>query len=198
MDAWIILSILMAIGAILLLAPVVRRRGGDAAPDAAASLDRRTGNARRAVAPIRFAADEHAGAGVMLAGSAIIGALALYLAYDNVAFTDGGPVLSSSVQQDDRYGVTALETAAAAMAQTRSAPAAQREDDEPQRAGGRDDESDLLMAGRARTPNDVDVWARLIRSHKAANEAHAEDVAGQAPAEPARTRDTGEELGLPK
>ncbi len=197
MDAWIILSILSAIGAILLLAPVVRRRGGDAAPDAAASLDGGTAGERRAPPPIRFAADEHAR--VALAGSAIIGALALYLTYNSVDLTVAGPVLSSSVQQDDRYGVTALEAAAAAMAQTRSPPAAQRQDDEPQRAGGSDDEtSDRLMPGRVRTRNDVDVWVRLIRSHKAPNEAHAEDVAGQAPAEPARTRDTGEELGLPK
>jgi cytochrome c-type biogenesis protein CcmH len=188
MQSWIILSILTAAGVALLLVPVLRGSAARAAPDVEASLDRlmaieqraaagdlSAGQAaaaraevrrrilwtHRAVAPARLAAGERKRSTAALAGGAMIGAVAFYLAYDSLDLSDGR-IAPAAVHQDDRTGVAAVEALAAATAQTRALPLAIQQDGAPQRAlAGVDEMIERLAARLKGNPKDPEGWRML-------------------------------------
>jgi cytochrome c-type biogenesis protein CcmH len=154
----IILGILTSVGTMLLLAPFLRQPPAHGEHDVTASLD----PADRTASPARSSNRDGRPARAMLAGIAILGAVAFYAAYGSLDLSDGDRSVVAAARQDDRDGAAAVAALAAATAQTPSQPLAIRRDDQQQRALGSVDEMvERLVARLKRNPNDAAGWRML-------------------------------------
>ncbi len=166
----IILGILTAVGTVLLLAPFLRQPAAQAghtsalgpAEAAGAESERHTSTADRASSRAYASNRDGGPARPVLAGIAILGAVAFYAAYGSLDLSDRDRSGPAAARQDDRDGAAAVAALAAATAQAPSQPLAIRPEDQAQRALGSVDEMvERLVARLKRNPKDAAGWRML-------------------------------------